>query len=107
MSSFSSNNTVLHQKRRSLRSVLIALFLVFSVAPICFVAWYSVFKFEKAIDNEFSLRLKSNGREVEVMISDFYASLLQSRDLISKNPPIGSRLRFCSFNPSPRHIFHA
>lgn len=88
MSSFSSNNTVLHQKRRSLRSVLIALFLVFSVAPICFVAWYSVFKFEKAIDNEFSLRLKSNGREVEVMISDFYASLLQSRDLISKNPHV-------------------
>jgi two-component system NtrC family sensor kinase len=54
--------------------------------PLVFVAWYSVLKFEKAIDNELSLRLRGNGREIEVMISDYYLSLIQNRDSLVKNP---------------------
>lgn len=76
----------LPQKPNSLRSLLITWFLIFSIVPLAFVAWYSVFKFQKAIDNELSLRLRGNGREIEVMISDYYASLLQSRDNLVKNP---------------------
>ena len=74
------------QQRSSLRTILIAWFLIFSIVPLAFVAWYSVFKFQKAIDNELSLRLRGNGREIEVMISDYYASLVQSRDNLVKNP---------------------
>jgi len=73
-------------KRTSLRSILIAWFLVFSIVPLGFVAWYSVFKFQKAIDNELSLRLRGNGREIEVMIADYYANLSQNRDSLVKNP---------------------
>lgn len=75
-------------KPRSLRSILIQWFFLFSIVPICFVAWYSVFKFEKAIDNELSLRLMSNAREVEVIISDYYSHLQQSREALSKNPHV-------------------
>ncbi len=74
------------KNQSSLRSILIAWFLIFSIVPLAFVAWYSVFKFQKAIDNELSLRLRGNGREIEVMISDYYASLIQSRDNLVKNP---------------------
>ncbi len=73
-------------KHSSLRSILIIWFLIFSVVPLAFVAWYSVFKFEKAIDNELTARLRGNGREIEVMIADFYAHLVQSRDNLVKNP---------------------
>lgn len=73
-------------KRTSLRSILIAWFLGFSAVPLGFVAWYSVFKFQKAIDNELSLRLRGNGREIEVMIADYYANLSQNRDSLVKNP---------------------
>lgn len=50
------------------------------------MAWYSLLKFEKAINNELSQRLQGNGREIEVMISDFYASLQASRDNYIHNP---------------------
>ena len=73
-------------QHRSLRSILIVWFIIFSVLPLAFVAWYSVFKFEKAIDNELSERLRGNGREIEVMISDYYTHLMQSRDSLVKNP---------------------
>lgn len=73
-------------KRTSLRSILIAWFLVFSIVPLGYFAWYSVFKFQKAIDNELSLRLRGNGREIEVMISDYYANLSQNRDALIRSP---------------------
>ncbi len=72
--------------KRSLRSILIVWFIIFSVLPLTFVAWYSVFKFEKAIDNELSERLRGNGREIEVMISDYYTHLSQRRDALVRNP---------------------
>ena len=73
-------------KHRSLRSILIIWFIIFSVIPLAFVAWYSVFKFERAIDNELTQRLRGNGREIEVIISDYYAHLMQSRDNYVRNP---------------------
>ncbi len=74
------------EKTSSLRSILIVWFLVFSVVPLAFVAWYSVFKFEKAIDNELSLRLRGNGREIEFMIADYYSNLVQNSLSLVKNP---------------------
>lgn len=85
-------------KRTSLRSILIAWFLVFSIVPLGFVAWYSVFKFQKAIDNELSLRLRGNGREIEVMISDYYANLSQNRNSLVKNPHLVYNLSVADSN---------
>lgn len=50
------------------------------------MAWYSLLKFEKAINNELSQRLLGNGREIEVMISDFYSNLMLTRDSYISNP---------------------
>lgn len=61
-------------------------FFIFSIIPLAFVAWYSLLKFEKAINNELSQRLQGNGREIEVMISDFYSNLQASRDTYIHNP---------------------
>ncbi len=74
------------KKFRSLRSLLVIWFFLFSIIPLAFVAWYSLLKFEKAINNEFARRLSGNGREIEVMISDFYSQFLNSRDIYIKNP---------------------
>lgn len=86
------------QKQSSLRSILIAWFLIFSIVPLAFVAWYSVFKFQKAIDNELSLRLRGNGREIEVMIADYYANLSQNRDNLIKNPHLLYSLSISDFS---------
>ncbi len=71
---------------RSLRSILVVWFFIFSIIPLAFVAWYSLLKFEKAINNELAQRLSGNGREIEVMIADFYGQFLQSKDLYIKSP---------------------
>lgn len=74
------------KKYRSLRTILVLWFFIFSIIPLGFVAWYSLLKFEKAIDNELAQRLSGNGREIEVMISDFYSTFLQNQDSYIKNP---------------------
>ncbi len=66
--------------RRSLRTILIVWFLLFSLTPLVFVTGYSVKKYELAIDNELSQRLAGNAREVSVILSDFYSALSQKRD---------------------------
>lgn len=64
--------------RRSLRTILIIWFLLFSIVPLGFVTWYSIRKFEKAINNELAERLSGNVREFNIVFSD-YLSLLQSK----------------------------
>ncbi len=71
---------------RSLRTILVIWFFIFSIIPLAFVAWYSLLKFEKAINNELAQRLSGNGREIEVMISDFYSQFLLSKDVYIKSP---------------------
>ena len=81
------NETKLKIKNfRSLRSILVIWFFIFSILPLAFVAWYSLLKFEKAINNELAQRLAGNGREIEVMISDFYSQFLLSKDMYIKSP---------------------
>lgn len=72
--------------KRSLRTILILWFLLFSIVPITFIAIYSVSRFKKAIDNELSLRLTGNGREISASISEYRQSMLQKRDRQSKDP---------------------
>lgn len=72
--------------KRSLRTILILWFLLFSIVPITFIAIYSVSRFKKAIDNELSLRLTGNGREISSSIEEYRQGMLQKRDRQSKDP---------------------
>ncbi len=79
-------NRVRRKPARSLRTILIVWFLIFSVVPLAFVTWYSVLKYEKAIDHELSQRLNGNGREVSVILNDFKTSMEQRRDRYIGDP---------------------
>ena len=73
-------SSILKRPRRSLRTILVAWFLLLSVVPVAFVTAYSVVKYEKAIDNELAQRLMSNGREISSTMSDLRTLLQQRRD---------------------------
>ena len=72
-------------KYKSMRSVLVIWFILFSVVPLVFMGWYSIFKFQRALENEVSQRLQGNGREVEALISDYYTLVTQQRDKYSQD----------------------
>lgn len=76
MNNFETNKV----KYRSIRSILIIWFLIFSIIPLLFMGWYFLFKFEKALENEVVQRLKNNGREIETIIADYYSDLYDTRD---------------------------
>ncbi|MEQ1721829.1 MAG: ATP-binding protein [Pseudobdellovibrio sp.] len=73
-------------KYMSLRSVLIIWFIVFSIVPLTLVSWYSLLKFQSAIESEQLQRLKANGREIEVVLADYYNQLISNRNFFGKNP---------------------
>lgn len=64
-----------NKKHRSLRSVLLIWFILFSIVPLAFIGWYSIFKFAKAFDQEVIQRLQGNGREVDTILNDYYSTL--------------------------------
>ncbi len=68
-----------------MRSILVIWFIVFSIIPLVFMGWYSVFKFQRALESEVSQRLQGNGREVEALISDYYSLVTQQRDKYSQD----------------------
>jgi two-component system, NtrC family, sensor kinase len=61
--------------RRSLRTILMIWFLLFSIAPLAFLTGYSLVKYEQALDQELGHRLDANLREVAAIISDFESVL--------------------------------
>lgn len=78
--------TLRKKPKRSLRTILIIWFLLFSIVPLAFVTGYSMLKYEKAIDHELSQRLSGNAREINVVLSDYRTSLQQKRDRYVKDP---------------------
>lgn len=80
--------TLRRKPKRSLRTILIVWFVLFSVVPLAFVTGYSMLKYEKAIDRELSQRLSGNAREIEVALSEFKDNLEQKRDIYIKNPSL-------------------
>lgn len=76
-----------HRKKpkKSLRTILIVWFLIFSILPIGFLAFYSIKKFEKAIDYELSQRLGANARELGSIISDNYFNLDSVRKSVNQD----------------------
>ncbi len=61
--------------RKSLRTLLMLWFLLFSVVPVAFITGFSLRKYENAIDQELSKRLDANGREIQVILEEFDRSL--------------------------------
>jgi two-component system, NtrC family, sensor kinase len=78
-------NKLQNTKYKSMRSILVIWFIVFSIIPLVFMGWYSVFKFQRALESEVSQRLQGNGREVEALISDYYSLVTQQRDKYSQD----------------------
>lgn len=74
------------QKYASLRSILIAWFIIFSIVPLALVSWYSLIKFQRAIESEQLQRLKANGREIDSIISDYHNQLLKNRRVFANSP---------------------
>lgn len=72
--------------QRSLRTILIVWFLLFSVIPLAFVTVYSMIKYEKALDRELSQRLAGNAREISVIFTEYRANLSQKRDKYIRDP---------------------
>lgn len=78
MSNETSEFTI--RPRRSLRSILVVWFLIFSIGPVAVLTIYSLLKYEKAIDSELAQRLMSNGREITSILNDLKSVLQQRRD---------------------------
>lgn len=74
--------------RRSLRTILIVWFLLFSIVPLAFVTGYSMIRYEMAIDHELSQRLIGNAREISVIIEDYRVGLQQKRDRYERDPDL-------------------
>jgi two-component system NtrC family sensor kinase len=72
--------------KRSLRTILIIWFLLFSVIPLAFVTVYSMIKYEKALDRELSQRLAGNAREISVIFNEYRSGLQQKRDKYVRDP---------------------
>lgn len=75
-----------NNKYKSMRSLLVIWFIVFSIIPLVFMGWYSIFKFKRALETEVTQRLQGNGREIESIISDYYALVTQLRDKYGRDP---------------------
>lgn len=74
------------QPKRSIRTIIIMWFLLLSLGPLMFVAYYSSVKYEQAIDKELLQRLSVNFREIEVILADFKSGLQLRRDRYLKDP---------------------
>lgn len=72
--------------KRSIRTIIIIWFLLLSLLPLLFVAYYSSVKYEQAIDKELLQRLSVNSREIEVILADFKSGLQVRRDRYLKDP---------------------
>lgn len=64
------------KSKKSLRTILMFWFIIFSVVPLTFITGYSLIKYEEAIDQELKKRLLANQREIEVILSQLYDNLL-------------------------------
>ncbi len=61
--------------KRSLRTILMMWLLMFSVVPLAFITGYSLVKYEQAIDQELSQRLRANHREIQNVFQEFQGDL--------------------------------
>lgn len=80
--------TLRKKPKRSLRTILIVWFVLFSVVPLAFVTGYSMLMYEKAIDHELSQRLSGNARELDLVLKDIRANMQSKREKYIKDPSL-------------------
>lgn len=80
--------------KQSLRTILIAWFLLLSILPLAFVTGYSLIKFERAIDREMLQRLSGNAKDIDTILGDYLSLLHQRRDKFAEDPQLSYRLLF-------------
>lgn len=71
--------------KRSLRWVLALWFFIFAIIPIVFLTFYSLARFQRAMDHELALRLKSNASEINVIVSEYLKTLTQDQKKLKTN----------------------
>ncbi len=62
--------------KKSLRTILILAFLLFSVVPLAFITGFSKVKYEQVVEQEQLQRLEGNYREILSIFSEFEGELL-------------------------------
>ena len=75
--------------RRSLRTILMLWFLLFSVAPLAFITGYSLVKYEQALNQELGHRLTANVREIGSIIADFENVLIADSKQLALDKTLG------------------
>jgi two-component system NtrC family sensor kinase len=95
-------NLLRRKPRRSLRTILIVWFLLFSIVPLGFLTGYSIIKFETAIDREMLTRLSGNAKEIEIIFSDYLSILRQARQKYILDPQIQYHFMFSEKEPLRR-----
>ncbi len=71
--------------KRSLRTLLILWFLILSIAPLSFMTWYSLSKFENAINEEVEQKITFNEKEIKNAFSGYYKNLKNKHELHLKD----------------------
>lgn len=85
----------IEKPKKSLRTILMLWFLMFSIVPLAFITGYSVVKYEQAINKEQEERLDGNRRELETILKEFEANLI---DKISHHSRDNSLIYYLSQN---------
>lgn len=60
--------------------------MIFSIVPLVVVSVYALHQFQRALESEQIQRLQANGREIELILSDYYTQLRENRDTLSASP---------------------
>ena len=81
-------NSERRQPKRSLRTILIWWFVLFSVVPLFLLAGYSLSAYERAIDNELVERLRSSVREFASAIGEYENYLAGRRSKYQNDPSL-------------------
>ena len=92
MNNLKRKNHSYAKKYKSLKSILLIWFILFSVIPLVFVGWYSLFKFEQALDGEVSQRLLGNGREIETILNTQYQLMEELSAQYLRDPKVHNAL---------------
>ncbi len=87
----------LQKPRKSLGSILVGLFLLFSIAPLVFVTFIYYINSEKALNSEMLRRLDGNVREVNLVLEDYKSVLVRRSQKIKDNKMLLFYLSSSSF----------
>ena len=71
-----TNKIPVQRPARSLRTILMMWLLMFSIVPLAFLTGYSLVKYEEAIDQELTQRLRGNEREINLIFQELQKNLL-------------------------------